>query len=66
MTTPGEAVELQRTSLHLWYVHPDPREISTAAPDNGTSDYTQKAIQDSTLGRLLGQLLALYTNTPQK
>jgi hypothetical protein len=25
-----QAVDLQRTSLRLWYVHPDPREISTA------------------------------------
>jgi hypothetical protein len=66
VTTPGKAVELQRPSLHLCYVHPDLREISTAAPDNGTSYYTQKASQDSTLGRLFGQLLALYTNTPQK
>lgn len=24
-----KAVELQRTALHLWYLHPDPREIST-------------------------------------
>jgi hypothetical protein len=27
---PVDAVELQRTSLQLWYVHPDPREIATA------------------------------------
>ncbi|MGH4000031.1 MAG: hypothetical protein ACRDTJ_21510, partial [Pseudonocardiaceae bacterium] len=27
---PADAVDLQRTSLRLWYVHPDPREISTA------------------------------------
>jgi hypothetical protein len=27
---PVDAVDLQRTSLRLWYVHPDPREISTA------------------------------------
>ncbi len=27
---PGDAVDLQRTSLRLWYVHPNPREISTA------------------------------------
>ncbi|HKR51758.1 MAG TPA: hypothetical protein VJT72_19670 [Pseudonocardiaceae bacterium] len=26
----------------------------------------KKAIRDATLGRLLGKLLALYTNTPQK
>jgi hypothetical protein len=27
---PVDAVELQRTSLQLWYVHPDPHEIATA------------------------------------
>ncbi len=27
---PADAVDLQRTSLRLWYAHPDPREISTA------------------------------------
>jgi tetratricopeptide (TPR) repeat protein len=27
---PAEAVELQRTSLRLWYVRPDPQEISMA------------------------------------
>ncbi|MGH3930039.1 MAG: hypothetical protein ACRDTF_08700, partial [Pseudonocardiaceae bacterium] len=27
---PQDAVDLQRTSLRLWYVQPDPREISTA------------------------------------
>ncbi len=27
---PAEAVDLQRTSLRLWYVHPNPHEISTA------------------------------------
>ncbi len=27
---PEDATELQRTSLRLWYVQPDPREISTA------------------------------------
>ncbi len=27
---PQDAVDLQRTSLRLWYIHPDPREISTA------------------------------------
>jgi hypothetical protein len=27
---PVDAVDLQRISLRLWYVHPDPREISTA------------------------------------
>ncbi|MGH3936889.1 MAG: NB-ARC domain-containing protein, partial [Pseudonocardiaceae bacterium] len=27
---PADAVDLQRTSLRLWYIHPDPREISTA------------------------------------
>lgn len=26
---PRKAVELQRTALHLWYLHPDPREIPT-------------------------------------
>ncbi len=26
----------------------------------------KKAMRDSTLGRLLGKLLVLYTNTPQK
>jgi hypothetical protein len=66
VTTPGKAVELQRTSLHLCYVHPDPRQISTRHRTMAHPDYTQKAMQDSTLGRLLGQLLALYTNTPQK
>ncbi|MCA1706315.1 MAG: ATP-binding protein, partial [Actinobacteria bacterium] len=27
---PVKAVDLQRTSLHLWYLYPGPREISTA------------------------------------
>jgi hypothetical protein len=27
---PGKAVKFQRTALHLWYLHPDPRVISTA------------------------------------
>ncbi|MGQ0776735.1 MAG: hypothetical protein ACT4NY_20325 [Pseudonocardiales bacterium] len=27
---PQDAVDLQRTALRLWYVHPDPRDISTA------------------------------------
>jgi hypothetical protein len=26
----AKAVDLQRISLHLWYLYPDPREISTA------------------------------------
>ncbi|MGH3899618.1 MAG: AAA family ATPase [Pseudonocardiaceae bacterium] len=30
---PVDAVSLQRTSLRLWYVHPDPRKISTAHHD---------------------------------
>jgi hypothetical protein len=38
---PVDAVDLQRTSLRLWYVHPDPREISTA--HHHLADYLSRA-----------------------
>ena len=41
---PEKAVDLQRTSLHLWYLNPDPWEIATA--HHNLADYLSRTAGD--------------------
>ncbi len=55
---PVDAVRLQRTSLRLWYVRPDPREISTA--HHNLANYLSRAAGKSAeqrAHRLIASLL---------
>ena len=60
------AVDLQRTSLHLWYLHPDLREISSA--HHNLADYLSHVAVNSAeqrAHRLTAALLSHLTgNTP--
>lgn len=59
---PMGAVDLQRTSLRLYYVHPDPREISTA--HHHLADYLSRACGTSAeqrAHRLTASLLSHLT-----
>ncbi|MGH3754558.1 MAG: hypothetical protein ACRDRP_18030, partial [Pseudonocardiaceae bacterium] len=64
---PVDAVGLQRTSLRLWYVRPDPREISTA--HHNLANYLSRASgkpAEQRAHRLTASLLNHLTGDPRE